>query len=192
MTIKIKFYHMINIEWFTCIFQKAVKKREVFDSLSLHRVTLEVQWSSNRALHGSRLALWVSVVVVLILITPVCMPECQTIRTGSLSMSGGLMRVSSLLSPLLLFWMRMWLVLQVCFLTKKNTIIHHWNSHTACTLQFTFTSPPLSFFSPAPVCGGSAGLWPWMASVTYRNNPMCVGTLVSDLFVLTSASCFAR
>ncbi len=26
MTIKIKFYHMINIEWFACIFQKAVKK----------------------------------------------------------------------------------------------------------------------------------------------------------------------
>ncbi len=119
MTIKIKFYHMINIEWFACIFQKAVKKREFFDSLSLHRVTLEVQWSSNRALHGSRLALWVSVVVVLILITPVCTPECQTIRTGSLSMSGGIMRVSSLLPPLLLCRMRMWLVLRkVCFLTS--------------------------------------------------------------------------
>ncbi len=192
MTIKIKFYHMINKEWFAYIFQKAVKK-ERFLILSLHRVTLEVQWSSNRALHGSRLALWVSVKVVLCLIFPVCTPECQTIRTGSLSMSGRIMRVSSLLPPLLLCRMRMWLVLQVCFLTSPwQRKIQLSITETVIQLQFTFTSPPLSFFSPAPVCGGSAGLWPWMASVTYRNNPMCVGTLVSDLFVLTSASCFAR
>uniref|UniRef100_A0A673IVI1 Serine protease 38-like n=1 Tax=Sinocyclocheilus rhinocerous TaxID=307959 RepID=A0A673IVI1_9TELE len=56
-------------------------------------------------------------------------------------------------------------------MTKQNEMIHHRN---------------------VPVCGGSAGSWPWMASVTYRNYPMCVGTLVSDLFVMTSASCFAR
>ncbi|XP_048053049.1 polyserase-2 [Megalobrama amblycephala] len=45
---------------------------------------------------------------------------------------------------------------------------------------------------PPTVCGGSAALWPWMASLTYNGEPMCVGTLVSDRFVMTSASCFFR
>ncbi|XP_056309984.1 tryptase gamma [Danio aesculapii] len=40
-------------------------------------------------------------------------------------------------------------------------------------------------------CGGSASVYPWMAVLSYYGNPECVGTLVSDQFILTSASCFS-
>nr|XP_005164170.1 uncharacterized protein LOC100101646 isoform X1 [Danio rerio] len=41
------------------------------------------------------------------------------------------------------------------------------------------------------LCGGSASVYPWMAVVSFNGSPECVGTLVSDQFILTSASCFS-
>ncbi|KAK2916545.1 hypothetical protein Q8A67_000919 [Cirrhinus molitorella] len=76
----------------------------------------------------------------------------------------------------------------------QNWITQHVGMNNAGFVPFTSTAPVLDETcpTPPPVCGGSAGSWPWMASVTYYNYPKCVGTLVSDLFVMTSASCFAR
>ncbi|XDV12783.1 hypothetical protein PO909_001365 [Leuciscus waleckii] len=54
------------------------------------------------------------------------------------------------------------------------------------------TTAPTTTAVPPTLCGGSAGSWPWMASLTLNGYPMCVGTLVSDQFVMTSASCFSR
>ncbi|XP_043089539.1 prostasin [Puntigrus tetrazona] len=76
----------------------------------------------------------------------------------------------------------------------QNWITQHVGMNNAGFVPFISTAPPLDETCPstAPVCGGSAGSWPWMASVTYQNSHMCVGTLVSDYYVLTSVSCFAR
>ncbi|RXN16152.1 transmembrane protease serine 9-like protein [Labeo rohita] len=76
----------------------------------------------------------------------------------------------------------------------QNWITQHVGMNNAGFIHFTSTAPVLDETCPTtpPLCGGSAGSWPWMASVNYNNFPMCVGTLVSDLFVMTSASCFAR
>ncbi|KAG1924964.1 polyserase-2-like [Pimephales promelas] len=61
-------------------------------------------------------------------------------------------------------------------------------------VPFYSTTPPQDEIVNCPstptLCGG-AGSWPWMATLAYNNYPMCVGTLVSDRFVMTSASCFS-
>ncbi|XP_077069358.1 prostasin [Siphateles boraxobius] len=62
-------------------------------------------------------------------------------------------------------------------------------------VTFNSTTPPdenVNCATPPTLCGGSAGSWPWMARLSYHGYPMCVGTLVSDRFVMTSASCFSR
>ncbi|KAK2916546.1 hypothetical protein Q8A67_000920 [Cirrhinus molitorella] len=76
----------------------------------------------------------------------------------------------------------------------QNWITQNARMNNASFVPFTSTAPVLdeTCTTTPPVCGGSASSWPWMASVTYNNYPKCVGTLVSDLFVMTSASCFAR
>ncbi|XP_026118503.1 prostasin-like [Carassius auratus] len=76
----------------------------------------------------------------------------------------------------------------------QNWIYQHVGMNNAGFVPFTSTAPALDETCPSamPVCGGTAGSWPWMASVTYHNYPMCVGTLISEQFVLTAASCFAR
>uniref|UniRef100_A0A9J8AQ02 Zgc:165423 n=1 Tax=Cyprinus carpio carpio TaxID=630221 RepID=A0A9J8AQ02_CYPCA len=66
----------------------------------------------------------------------------------------------------------------------NNTGFVHFNSTTPVHDETCPTQPTL--------CGGSAGSWPWMARVTFNNQQMCVGTLVSDQFVMTSASCIGR
>uniref|UniRef100_A0A8C1ZJ04 Zgc:165423 n=1 Tax=Cyprinus carpio TaxID=7962 RepID=A0A8C1ZJ04_CYPCA len=76
----------------------------------------------------------------------------------------------------------------------QNWITQHVGMNNSGFIQFISNAPVLDETCPssAPVCGGSAGLWPWMASITYRNYPVCVGTLISDQFVMTSVACFAR
>ncbi|XP_026106167.1 prostasin-like [Carassius auratus] len=76
----------------------------------------------------------------------------------------------------------------------QNWIYQHVGMNNAGFVPFTSIAPALDETCPSamPVCGGTAGSWPWMASVTYHNYPMCVGTLISEQFVLTAASCFAR
>ncbi|XP_063791226.1 transmembrane protease serine 9-like isoform X2 [Pseudophryne corroboree] len=65
----------------------------------------------------------------------------------------------------------------------------------------TATTPPL----PAPVCGSPVisgrifggtdavnGEWPWQIILLYQGSLMCGGSLISDQWVLTAASCFGR
>ncbi|XP_056117573.1 prostasin [Rhinichthys klamathensis goyatoka] len=63
-------------------------------------------------------------------------------------------------------------------------------------VTFTSTAPLPDEIVNCPttptLCGGSAGAWPWMATLAFNGYPMCVGTLVHDRFVMTSASCFSR
>uniref|UniRef100_A0A8C2FZP4 Zgc:165423 n=1 Tax=Cyprinus carpio TaxID=7962 RepID=A0A8C2FZP4_CYPCA len=75
----------------------------------------------------------------------------------------------------------------------QNWITQHVGMNNSGFIQFISNAPVLDETCPssAPVCGGSAGLWPWMASITYRNYPVCVGTLISEQFVMTSVACFA-
>uniref|UniRef100_A0A672RP73 Zgc:165423 n=1 Tax=Sinocyclocheilus grahami TaxID=75366 RepID=A0A672RP73_SINGR len=76
----------------------------------------------------------------------------------------------------------------------QNWINQHVGLNNTGFIHYASTTPVHNETCPTqpPLCEGSAGLWSWMASVTYNNYPMCVGTLVSDQFVMTSASCFAR
>ncbi|KAI2666136.1 Polyserase-2 [Labeo rohita] len=74
----------------------------------------------------------------------------------------------------------------------QNWITQHVGMNNVGFIPFNSTAPVLDETCPTTLCGGSAGLWPWMASVNYNNVTMCVGTLVSDLLVITSASCIAR
>ncbi|XP_016383178.1 polyserase-2 [Sinocyclocheilus rhinocerous] len=76
----------------------------------------------------------------------------------------------------------------------QNWINQHVGLNNTGFIHYASTTPVHNEACPTqpPLCEGSAGLWPWMASVTYNNYSMCVGTLVSDQFVMTSASCFAR
>ncbi|XP_026068791.1 prostasin-like [Carassius auratus] len=76
----------------------------------------------------------------------------------------------------------------------QNWISQHVGLNNTGFIRFNSTTPVNNETCPTQptLCGGSAGSWPWMASVTYNNKRMCVGTLVSDQFVMTSASCVAR
>ncbi|XP_067275421.1 prostasin [Pseudorasbora parva] len=61
-------------------------------------------------------------------------------------------------------------------------------------VSFESTSPPQPEnvncpSTPPTLCQGSS--WPWMAILTHNGNPTCVGTLASDRFIMTSASCFS-
>ncbi|KAA0705513.1 Polyserase-2 [Triplophysa tibetana] len=38
----------------------------------------------------------------------------------------------------------------------------------------------------------TSGAWPWMASLQFNGSHVCGGTMVSQRFVMTSASCFSR
>ncbi|XP_073695209.1 polyserase-2 [Garra rufa] len=38
----------------------------------------------------------------------------------------------------------------------------------------------------------SSGIWPWMASLQFNGSHVCGGTLISERFVMSSASCFTR
>ncbi|XP_073669818.1 transmembrane protease serine 9-like [Paramisgurnus dabryanus] len=71
----------------------------------------------------------------------------------------------------------------------------------------TSTAAPVTVTTPAPVvCGmaklntlvgggnslASSGTWPWMASLQFNGSHVCVGTMVAERFVMTTASCFSR
>ncbi|ROJ58314.1 Polyserase-2 [Anabarilius grahami] len=79
----------------------------------------------------------------------------------------------------------------------QQWISWHIGENSTGFVTFNSSSPPpdehVNCPTPQPtVCGGSAGSWPWMASLKYYGNHMCLGTLVSDRFVMTSAACFSR
>ncbi|XP_059405740.1 transmembrane protease serine 9-like, partial [Carassius carassius] len=38
----------------------------------------------------------------------------------------------------------------------------------------------------------SSGVWPWMASLQFNGSHVCGGTLIKEIFVMSSASCFTR
>ncbi|KAK7168007.1 hypothetical protein R3I94_002152 [Phoxinus phoxinus] len=68
-------------------------------------------------------------------------------------------------------------------------------ANSAGFVTFNSTTPlpdeNCTLSTPPTLCGGSADSWSWMAHLTYHGYPMCVGTLVSDRFVMTSASCLS-
>ncbi|TRY59601.1 hypothetical protein DNTS_003884, partial [Danionella cerebrum] len=68
------------------------------------------------------------------------------------------------------------------------------NVGTAGFLKFISTTPAPDENATCPttttLCGGPASLYQWMAYISHQGTPLCVGTLVSNQYVMTSASCF--